>query len=84
VTQLSRAMSCTCAELVLRRHCACSSPQRWHPDIHFSNLSKVGCPAARAESRPPGFSEDQALAAIREFIVELGQPPTADSWRGRE
>lgn len=31
-------------------------------------------------SRRPGFPEDLAHAAIRDFITEHGKRPTADSW----
>jgi hypothetical protein len=50
------------------------------PDIHFSNRSKWGAHQLKLSSSEPGFRTDMALDAIRQFISDHGQPPTAKSW----
>jgi hypothetical protein len=50
------------------------------PDIHFSNLSRWGPGSILLDTIPPGVPADEALEAIRRFLEEFGQRPTARTW----
>ena len=61
-------------------------PRRWFesttedPNIRFANRSRWGGEALVLNLPEPGFPAQEAVAAIRMFITEHSDRPTAESW----
>jgi hypothetical protein len=50
------------------------------PDIHNSNPGVFKGPRLRVQPHDPRFPADEALEAVRQFVAEHGEAPTAKSW----
>ena len=51
------------------------------PDIHNSNPGEFRGPRLRVQAHDLKFPEQEALEAVRQFIIEYGEDPTSRSWQ---